>query len=33
MQYEKPIMEIVLCQLTNIVCISDGGWSDDDGGF
>ena len=33
MQYEKPIMEILKIQTIDIVCVSDGGYDDDDGGF
>lgn len=30
MQYEKPIMTIVKEQLDDVVCMSDGGYSDND---
>lgn len=33
MQYEKPIVEILNIQMSDIVCISDGGYDDDDGDF
>jgi len=33
MQYEKPIIMIVKDQLEDVICASDGGYSDDDGGF
>ena len=30
MQYEKPIMTIVKDQLEDVVCMSNGGYGDDD---
>ena len=33
MQYEKPIMTIVKFQLEDVVCMSNEGWNDEDGGF
>lgn len=33
MQYENPMIKIVEAVFEDIVCISDGGYDDDDGGF
>lgn len=33
MQYEQPRMEILKIQKIDIVCISNGEFDDDDGGF
>lgn len=32
MQYEEPIIKIVKDQLDDVICMSPGGYGDDDGG-
>ena len=33
MQYEKTIMELLTIQMNDIVCVSDGGFGDNDDDF